>query len=163
MNSHDKKVSRSLMIFLCLVLTGLGFDTGCVELGIIPPPDDGSGPPDGGDGDGGGNGGGDDVVPRVRLAVSNLTPQVNEEVTLRCVLTNNPTGVIVFDFQAGGGPTGRLVEDPDRGTASLIVQEPDIGVAVSVTCSAANELGEGPRSTPQIVVATSPEPPVPLP
>ena len=134
---------------------------GCVELGIIPPPDNGGGLPDGGDGNG--NGGPSDVAPTVRLSVSNLTPQVNEQVTLRCIPTNDAPGPILFDFQTSGLASARLVENTEQGTATFIVDESDIGVATSVTCSATNDFGEGPRSTAQIVVATSSEPPLGLP
>jgi hypothetical protein len=147
-----------VLLALCASMVA-GSIGGCIELGIIPPPDDGgNGSPDNNNAND--NGDGEDV-PRVRLSASNLTPQIDEEVTLRCIQTNDAPEATMYDFQAPGGPTGRLQVDEERGFATFIVQEPDIGAAVTVTCTGTNEFGEGPPSTPQVIVATSPEPPFP--
>jgi hypothetical protein len=155
--ARDWKVALALAILLPAAFCSL--PAGCVELGIIPPPDNGGGDPPGNNN--GNDNTDDENMPRVRLTASNLTPQVDEEVTLRCVLTNEAPEPIVYEFQAAGGPIGRVQVDELRGTATFIVQQPDIGVAVSVTCTGTNEFGEGPPSTAQVIVATSPEPPVP--
>lgn len=156
-NTHPLADTPTLALWLLLV--AVSFSTGCVELGIIPPPDNGGIDPPGNGNTNGNDNGDDDGIPRVRLSASNLTPQVDEEVTLRCILTNDATEPILYQFQAGGGPIGRVQVDEQRGTARFIVQQPDIGVAVSVTCTGTNEFGEGPPSTAQVIVATASEPP----
>jgi len=165
MISHYRNVRSRVIASFCLALS-LGATqllSGCVELGLIPPPDDGgTTPPDGGDGGDGGDGE-TDVPPQVRLAVSNLTPQLDEQVALRCVVTNQAAEPITFDFQTSGAASNRFVENAEAGTATFIVSETDIGQAISVTCTGTNEFGQGPRSTAQVLVATSPEPPVPPP
>lgn len=123
---------RSLLS--CLLLTAFAA-SGCVEFAL--PPSDGDS--------------GDPPVPVATLSVSNPTPQVNEEVVLTCSATGGGDGV-TFAFQP---LTSRLQVDERRGTASFIVDETDVGIALSVTCTATNEHGTSARSNAQLITPTA--------
>jgi len=102
--------------------------------------DDGAGPVD----DDGEN------RPSVTLEVSNPTPQLNEEVVFTCSLASaSGAGETLFEFQP---ENGRLAIDADRGTAVFIVQESDIGVAFTFTCTATNDNGTSEPSNPRIII-----------
>jgi len=129
-----------------------GVAPGCVELGLVadgrpgsgngvsPPDDSGVEPPNG------------EVDLSVTLRVSNPTPRANEQVTLTCTLMNGRAENVTFNFQPADG---RLVVDHDAGTASFIVQESDVGLALTFTCTASDENGAGEPSNPQIIIASS--------
>lgn len=149
--------AAALAIVCALPLCG-----GCIELGLIPPPN-GNGQNNGDDnGDGGANGNDPQEVPAVRMTASNLTPQANEELILRCELLNEPGGTLEYQFHAEGGGGQRFQVDPVSGTARFIVQEVDVGVAISVTCTAANALGVSQQSNAQVIVATPSTAPDPV-
>jgi hypothetical protein len=141
------------LLSLILVIGALA--TGCIELraalqGALdgtgrdgaPINDSGDEPPD------------DDAVgdvPAVMLIVSNPTPVINEEVLLSCLVTNDVSGPVSFDFQPA---SGRLFIDPQRGTASFFVEQSDLGATFVFTCTATNENGTSPLSNEQIVSPT---------
>ena len=121
----------------CILLGGwivLSSLLGCLS---ITTPTNGNGP--NGSGDGFGNGGdptGD--MPAVELAVSNMNPQVGEEVTLTCTIisgqTNDSGQAIdpVFEFQ----PTDRLISiDTANGSAIFLINETDTSIEFVFTCS----------------------------
>jgi hypothetical protein len=127
-----------------------GASLGCIELGVLPGP--GVPWPGNGDGDDERPDDGDDSATlTLALGVSNQTPQVNEEVFFECEVIAGDVEGVTFAFQPA---TGRLVVDRSRGTASLIIQESDVGVSLSVTCTARNLQGETGVSPPIIVTAT---------
>ncbi len=123
----------------------LGLIAGCGEVGPGngggPGPTDGLPPP-----------GGDGTTLNVTLNVSNPTPQSNEQVTLTCALTNGGDGNVTFDFQPADG---RLIVDHAAGTAGFIVQESDVGVAMTFTCTASDSSGTSAPSDPQIIIPSS--------
>ncbi len=124
----------------------LGLAGGCIGLGVTgpledTPPSDGNG---GDPGDGGGN-------LAVTLRVSNPTPRANQLVTLTCTLVSGNRDNVTFNFQP---QDGRLIVDPDAGTARFIVQESDVGVARTFTCTASDENGVGEPSNPQTITAS---------
>ena len=123
-------------LFSCLLLVGLAVP-GCVEFTLPPSDGDPADPP----------------VPVATLSVSNPTPQVNEEVVLTCSAAGGGDGV-TFAFQP---TTSRLQVDERRGTASFIVQETDVGIALSVTCTATNEHGTSGLSNVQFITPTAPQ------
>ncbi len=98
-------------------------------------------------GDGSADGPGTDV-PVATLTVSNPTPQVNEEVLLTCLVTNDVSGPLTYEFQPGDG---RLFSDPRLGTASFFVEQADVGTAFVFTCTAANENGTSEPSNEQLI------------
>ena len=128
-----------------------GVAPGCVELGPVnggrpgsgnglsPPDDNGAEPPD------------DEVNLSVTLRVSNPTPRANEQVTLTCMLTDGRAENVTFNFQPADG---RLVVDPAAGTASFIVQESDVGVALIYTCTASDQNGTSEPSNSQTIIAS---------
>ncbi len=90
-------------------------------------------------------------VPVVRLTLSNPSPQVGEEVILRCeVVTGGSLGT-TFAFQPD---EGRLFVDRATGSASFIVEGSDIGVAFSFTCSATDDTGTSEPSNEQVIIPT---------
>ncbi len=135
--------SQSNVVFLLTALLGLA--GGCFGLGV-------TGPLDGTTPDGNGSDPGDDgAALSVTLRVSNPTPQPNEEVILTCTLISGSGANATFDFQ----PTiGRLIVDRTAGTASFIVNESDVGVALEFTCTASDENGAGEPSDPQTIIAS---------
>lgn len=122
--------------------------TGCFNGGVIVPPDGNSNGNDNGGNDNGGH-----LVPEVRLTVSNPTPAPNEQLELRCAVTNDADGPVTFEFQPR---LGRLVVDEAAGRATFIVDAADVNVAISFTCRGENPAGPGPFSDPVIVTATGP-------
>jgi hypothetical protein len=124
----------------------LGLTGGCVGFGV-PGPIDGTPPP-------GGNGpdaGDDGAALAVTLLVSNPAPRPNEQVNLTCSLVDGGGANVTFNFQP---EDGRLVVDPDAGTASFIVQESDVGSALTYTCTASDENGTSEPSNSQIIIAS---------
>ncbi|MEK7731245.1 MAG: immunoglobulin domain-containing protein, partial [Planctomycetota bacterium] len=87
----------------------------------------------------------------VTLLVSNPAPRPNEPVTLTCSLVDGGSANVIFDFQPDDG---RLSVDHDAGTASFIVQESDVGAALTYTCTASDENGVGNRSNSQTIIAS---------
>lgn len=156
-----QRSTAAIMLGMGVVLS-LTTGSGCIELGLVQPPG-GNGQDNSNDnGNGGNNVDEPREAPRVRLTASNLTPQVNEELILRCELLNEPGGAVTYGFQAAGGASQRFQVDPVAGTARFIVQEVDVGAAINVTCIAANELGTSPESNAQIIVATPSTTPDPV-
>ncbi len=134
----------------CGIVLSAALSPGCIELGIITPisvdgTPDGSTNADTPDPD-------NPAPPTASISVSNPTPQINEEVTLTCRVTNGASEGVTFDFD---GAPGRLIIDGNRGTANFITQESDAGAAFSFTCSATNEFGAGPASASVLVIVTS--------
>jgi len=142
--------------FLALVTVLVGLSPGCIELAYLLNPGP-SLPDDGSSGDGDGqdglpDGNGDDPPPlRVALSVSNPTPQVNEQVFLKCAVTAGNAEGVIFSFQPSGG---RLFVDQSAGVASFIVNETDVATSLTFTCAARNDLGETATSQAVIVTAT---------
>jgi hypothetical protein len=95
---------------------------------------------------------GDGTTLRVTLSVSNPTPQPNEQVTLTCALTDVGSGNVTFDFQPADG---RLIVDHAAGTADFIVQESDVGLAMTFTCTASDGGGTSPPSSPRTIIPSS--------
>ena len=132
-------------------LTGLlGLVGGCVGVGVPngqgPGSNDGTPPGDHMVDPG-------DSVPdlTVTLRVSNPTPRPNESVSLTCSLVNDSGANVTFNFQ----PTfGRLVVDHAAGTAGFILDESDVGIALTFTCNAIDENGAGEPSNSQTIVAS---------
>ena len=113
-----------------------------------------------GNGDGAGNGPGNgsepvggDGVPVVRLTASNVSPQAGEEVILDCQLVSGSTDALAFSFDLR---SNRLTVDSERGRATFVVDQTDIGVAQSFTCSGTNSNGGGQASNSVVVTATAP-------
>lgn len=123
---------------------------GCIELqfllGTLPPnqTDDGNGGI--GNGNGGSNGQ-DSGALRVTLTASNVAPELNENVTLRCTLVSGDPDGVTFSFS----PASRLTVDSEAGTAQFFVEQADIGVAFTFTCSAANRRETSPPSSPILI------------
>ena len=145
-------------ILVLFVGVAAGASPGCIELQYLlgaPPPNGGNGPSPG-NGDGNGTGGDDPQALRVRLSASNITPQLDETVTLTCSLESGFRAGVTFSFES---TRPRIQTDPNLGTAQFIVQSTDLGTAYSFSC-AANLLGrEGPRSSTLIVTPTALSPP----
>ena len=124
---------------------------GCVGFGVVdglgPGTDDGALPPDG-NGSGPGDG---EAQLAVTIRVSNPTPQPNEQVILTCSLVNTGVPNVTFSFQPSDGG---LVVDPDAGTASFIVQEFDVGLALTYTCTASDENGPGEPSNSLTIIVS---------
>lgn len=156
-----RPAARATGVWALLLLLLLPPLAGCIELGLIPPPNGNGQDNDNTNGNGNDNDGDPQEVPAVRLVASNVTPQVNEELILRCELLNDPGGAITYQFQASGSASQRFQVDPIAGTARFIVEEVDVGVALSVACTATNSLGTSPPSNSQVIVAspsTTPDP-----
>ena len=139
---------RAILVFGIPLVAALS--PGCVELGLITPisldgTPDGFPSVDTPDTD-------SPTLATVSLSVSNPTPQINEEVTLTCRVTNGAVDGVTFAFD---GAPGRLIIDRNRGTASFITQESDAGVAFNFTCTATNDVGTGPRSAARLVIVSS--------
>ena len=136
---------------VAILLTALlGLAAGCIGVGV--PDGQGQGSSDGTLPDGGGSGPGNGGTgPAVSLRVSNPTPQLNEEVILTCVLVDGSGANVTFDFQSAGG---RLLVDHNAGTARFIVQESDVGAALTFTCTASDESGTGNRSNSLTIIAS---------
>jgi len=88
----------------------------------------------------------------VTLRVSNRSPRPNQQVTLTCSLVNGDRANVIFSFQP---EDGRLVVDSVAGTARFIVQESDVSLALTFTCTASDESGEGEPSNSQTIIASS--------
>jgi len=104
----------------------LWLTAGCVP--ISGSPDGGTNPPPN-DGDG-------TTVPAsftVSIQASNRTPQLYEEVTMQCFLSGDATAPVTFGFQSPDVP---LTVNATSGTASFVVSESELAVAIDVTCSA---------------------------
>jgi len=128
-----------------LLTSFLGLAGGCIGLGV-------TGPIDGTPPDGNGVDPGDDVAHlAVTLLVSNPTPRPNESVRLTCSLVNVGGASVSFNFQP---QDGRLIVDPVAGTASFIVQESDVGAALTYTCTASDENRVGEPSNSQTIIAS---------
>ena len=74
----------------------------------------------------------------VTIATSNSTPQLNEEVRLRCMTTDAATEVASFSFQTADVD---LQVDATAGTASFIVTDFELGLTIDVTCTATDADG----------------------
>ncbi|UCF32372.1 MAG: hypothetical protein JSV78_08545 [Phycisphaerales bacterium] len=151
MRLHDLTVLAICAALVCPI-------SGCIELRAVILKvlgvDDGTE-----DGTGGGGRPGDDgsepnendnepapgAVPRVRLTVSNVVPQLGEQVNLSCQRTD---GVFGEEVEYSFTPEARLATiDRERGTAILIVEQSDLGAQLSFTCQGANEFGTGPEAS----------------
>jgi hypothetical protein len=140
-----------LILLLAAPMTG-----GCVEIsywltGNLP------GNPDGGSG---GNGNGNimdngNTAARfaVRLTASNITPVVSEEVVLNCAVEAGSSAGATFSYEP---MSTRLIVDTMTGRATLIVSEPDVGVAFMVRCFAENALGDTAASNTLTIIASRP-------
>ena len=73
-----------------------------------------------------------DVRPRAQLSVSNLSPFAGEEVVFRCSFDGGDSAGVTYDFQSN---SDRLAVDADRGTATLVVDQSDVGVEIAVSCT----------------------------
>lgn len=148
LKSRYEKPARFLLIGLLVLLLGKagGCTGGLGPAGLDP----GTEPPfnlddDGTVDDAEGN------VPVVILSVSNPTPQLNEEVLLICSIVSGDTAGVTFEFQ----PTGSLsFVDRRAGTAILIVEQTDIGVALTFTCTATGDAGTSAPSRAQVITPT---------
>ena len=119
-------------------------------------PANGTEPPDADDGTP--TGGGDvnqSDRPTVRLSVSNPSPLPNEEVQLRCTLQSGSTDGLIFAFQP---TTARLTVDRQQGTASFVVDQSEVGIETTFTCTATNSAGTSPVSNPATIIAVDPGP-----
>lgn len=154
-HSLRREAARRIRAWVLPVLCGaLVTAPGCVELGLIPPPDNGGTIPDG---NGGGNGNGNgSAVPQVRLTASNVTPQLNEELILRCELTNDVREEVEFSFQGSGTAANRLQVDEQSGVARVIIQETDLGVTATFTCRGTSTSGTGRTSNSVVIAPTAP-------
>jgi hypothetical protein len=151
MRLHDLAILAICAFLVCPI-------SGCIELRAVILEALGAG--DGTeDGTGGGGRPGDDgsepnendnepapgAVPRVRLIVSNVVPQLGEQVNLSCVRTD---GVVGEEVEFSFAPAARLATiDKERGTAILIVEQSDLGAQLSFTCQGTNESGTGPEAS----------------
>jgi len=133
---------RMTCILLILGATGLG--TGCAGIqailqDILAPSN--------GNGDGSG-------TLTARLTVSNPTPQLNEEVVLRCSVVGDVAEVVTFEFQPDDP---RLAVNSTAGTASFVIQESDVtGAGFSFTCTAESDAGMSLPSNAVIIIPTGP-------
>lgn len=151
---HGRRLGR-FTVWMCLGLS-ISAINGCIEIQqfIAAPPltDDGGSQSGPGSGEPGGSEEPTDPktgeVPVVRLAVSNPSPQLNEEVLLSCVVENETTGSIQFEFQ----PDDRLFVDQARGTASLIIEASDLGSALTFTCRAISSAGSSQPSNEVLLI-----------
>lgn len=128
---------------------------GCIELqaalqGVLPGPAGPGTPSTNGDDEPDDQPGGS--VPTVRLQVSNPSPQVNEEVILTCSVVSADAAGVTYAFQPADG---RLFVNRARGTATFIVEESDVEVAFTFTCTATNEAGTSQPSNQLLIIATS--------
>jgi hypothetical protein len=148
-----------------MLVLSLGLTPGCFDVNPAGPRPDGDG--DVNNPDGGGNGGDDpdgdtpddaDTVPQVRLTVSNVSPQPGEELQLTCDVTSGSSAGVTFEFAPE--PAGMVVDD-QAGTAYLLIEDIDVGIAYSFTCTGTNSAGTGPASDAVLVVASAPVGPVP--
>lgn len=98
-----------------------------------------------------GNGDGTPTPPEftVQLEVSNPTPQVDEEVSIQCLASGTFTQPLTYAFDSS---TDRLQTNPNAGTASVIVSQPDQGSTISISCSATD--AEGHQATSSVVHIT---------
>ncbi|MFQ5591479.1 MAG: hypothetical protein ACE5HE_09980 [Phycisphaerae bacterium] len=145
--------SKALVCALTLVV----LSGGCVELlsaltglepdGITSDADGGS-PSSGGDGSAPG-GNDSSGVPVVSLRVSNTSPQVNETVTLTCLLDSGTAEGITIEFQANNG---RLDRGTSANTAQFTPAESDIGAEFTFTCRGTNVVGTGAPSRAVTVI-----------
>ncbi len=97
--------------------------------------------------------GGDAAVSdlQLRLLVSNPSPGVGEQVFATCeVIAGDSTG-LVFSFTPADA---RLVVDGQSGTATWIVDQTDIGIALSLTCRATSPDGSSAVSPAALIIAT---------
>ncbi len=123
------------------VVSTLAVIGGCVPVvggGTTTPPGDG----DNGDGP---------VTFAVSIQVSNPTPQLSEEVTLRCTTVGTVMEPLTFDFQSRDVA---LQVDSTNGTARFLVNESDLGLTIDVTCSASDGTGQ-PAASRRVTVAPS--------
>ena len=139
---------------ICLVIFGL-LSGGCVELGILlgdgwPNGSTNGSATDGSDGDDQPpDSNGPDGVPVVRLDVSNSNPLAGEELLFECTLVGGDPDGVTFAFQPAGG---RLIVDPQSGTALYVVDQSDVGVELVVTCTATNAFGTSEPSNQQVII-----------
>lgn len=138
--------------WITLLTASLILTSGCVEIPPFPAgSNDGVLPDDGEDGDLPGEGDASDI-PVAILSVLNPTPQLNEEVSLRCSIAGEDPGDTTFDFQPDNG---RLLLNNRAGTASFIVEEADIGSEFVFTCTATNSNGTSRPSAEQVIIPTA--------
>jgi hypothetical protein len=106
------------------------------------------------DSDGDGSGANGNGVPAVVLSVTNPTPQLNEQVVLQCSVVGADTRETTFGFQPADG---RLWVNQTAGTASLVIEETDVGgPGLAFTCTATNAFGTSEPSNQVVIMPTSP-------
>lgn len=145
-----------MLKYLVTSLTLIAFlSGGCVELGILlgdgwPNGSTDGSATDGSDGDDQPpDSNGPDGVPVVRLDVSNSNPLAGEELLFECTLVEGNSDGVTFAFQPAGG---RLIVDPQSGTALYVVDQSDVGVELVVTCTATNAFGTSEPSNQQVII-----------
>lgn len=88
----------------------------------------------------------------VVLSVSNPNPQVGEEVFLSCNIVTGSAIDPFFDFQ----PTNRLIAiDTRNGSATLIVDQTDVGIEFTFTCTVTEASVTSDPSQPQSIIPTA--------
>lgn len=94
---------------------------------------------------------GNDGPPVVRLSVDNPAPGLSESVLLQCTLSSGSTGGLEYSFS----PEVNLISINRRnGTATFIVNQTDLGLAILFSCRARNDQGTGPGSNIVTVIPT---------
>ena len=149
------------LLAVWVTLLWLGLSVGCFDTspgGPRPGGDGGQTTPDGGDD--GDSPDGEVQPPSVRLTASNLTPQPGEELQLRCEVTAGASAGVTFDFAPD---LAGFVLNRQAGTASLVIEDIDVGIAYSFTCTGTNTAGTGPASDAVVVIATDVVGPAPAP
>ncbi len=144
---NTKRTTALCLLTVLVLAVPLG---GCVELARLLADLPASGP-------GGGNTNTNDAtppandntsgtVPTVTLSLSDSVPQVSWEVELQCSVISGDSAGVLFHFE----PDDRLIDiNAVNGTAVFIVDEGDVGVQLTFTCSGTNSAGTGPASTPR--------------
>lgn len=88
---------------------------------------------------------------QLRLSISNPSPGVGEQVFADCEVVAGDTIGLVFSFQPADA---RLVVDGLNGTATWIVDQADVGIAISLTCRATAPDGSSAVSPIALIIAT---------
>jgi len=144
MNAHTSHLSslrgRHYPIFAAVC--GSALIAACVP--VVVPNGDGTNPPPG-NGDG-------SATFTVAIQASNVTPQVLEQVTFRCTTQGTTISPVTFAFQS---PDVTLGVDGLSGTATYIISESDLGLSISVTCTATDGSGISVESSPATVTPTA--------
>jgi hypothetical protein len=79
----------------------------------------------------------------VRLTASNTNPGLGEQVSFECTVESGDATGVRFQFDSSDS---RLVTGAVPGRAAFIVTQSDIGVELSVRCSAENAAGDSDQS-----------------